>query len=558
MIKSHPLDILQSYRLGSWGATTELQSSDLPRVHIDFKVLKLVDDVLSARVRSVILTGTAGDGKTYLAYKLIDRLGLDRATVLAGQRSGGYDKEGVFIDLDLSAGQLTEERVDHLHAALTAPDRLTLVCANEGKLDELRGRLARSNKMLPTSVLVINLSHRAIVGPEAWPKVLSSTLDGPLWDQAGEPEPDSALFWNRAWLRHPGVAERLRHYLLLPYLLGEPITIRETLSFLAYALGGGLNSAEGRAGAVGTVGPEERLRYHLFNTVFSEPGNFEHGGRAVPSEKLLWWIFRFDPADQASPQTDLRLLIELDKLDATPPDELLWMWQNDLVVRAGEERDTEYRRRLGRFIRYARRWYALASEEGFQAYFPFRHFTRYLEALQSSSEKLQGEVPTLIRGLNLLLSGGAIREDSELRLFYLPPEGTRQRATIYDFKETVYKNDLWVQPDQPDLQDTQSPLAETYLERFPRRLILGYAPFPEVRLPVSLMLYEVLVSAASATEGFPATLWSKERDAVLRFMSALGQRARPHTAHIEFSMLLNFNKELLLKHWASDKKLIIS
>ena len=45
-------------------------------------------------------------------------------------------------------------------------------------------------------------------------------------------------------------------------LLGEPITVRETLSFLAYALGGGLSSE-----SASDLPSHEHLRYRLFNTV---------------------------------------------------------------------------------------------------------------------------------------------------------------------------------------------------------------------------------------------------------------------------------------------------
>ncbi len=72
---------------------------------------------------------------------------------------------------------------------------------------------------------------------------------------------------------------------------------------MSYALGGGMIAERAAA-----LRPADRLRLLLFNTAFSEPEGFEHGGRAVPSEKLPWWMFRFDPAAQASPEVDLEQL----------------------------------------------------------------------------------------------------------------------------------------------------------------------------------------------------------------------------------------------------------
>ncbi|HOQ29134.1 MAG TPA: hypothetical protein PLH36_10370 [Armatimonadota bacterium] len=519
MSQAHPLDVLQSYRVGSCGATTELQRAGAPGIQIDFAVERLVDDVVAGRVRAVILTGTAGDGKTHLALRILDALGLDRDAVTGAQQNSAYCKDGYLIDLDLSAGSLTPERVERLHASLASPDRLTLVCANEGKLAELQGALGRAGRSLPSAALCINLSRRAIASPDGWAKVLSGVLDGEFWGGSDGLAPGSPLSWNRRWLGDPGVAERLRRYLLLPYLLGEPITVRETLSFLAYALGGGLSSE-----SASDLPSHEHLRYRLFNTVFGEPDGHIHGSRSVPNEKLLWWLFRFDPGAQASPGTDLRLLMDLDRLGTVspPPGDLLAMRQNDLVVRESEKSDTSYRERLARFMRYARRWYALASEEGFAAYFPFRHFETFTQALNATVEERVKLLPGLVQGLNRLLSGN--REDShkKLYLYHLAGEGSRSSVCIYNTNDPVKASQLSVVTDLELSQEADGP-ADAYLERFPRRLYLVYDPQPEVRLPISLLLYEVLQSAAGSEGAFPATLWRKERDTVTRFMGALGQ-----------------------------------
>lgn len=549
MTSSHPLDVLLGYRLGSRQATTELRSPGVG-IAIEFQVFKLIDAIKAQPGQAVILTGTAGDGKTYLAYRLIDSLDLDQYDVLAAQASGGYDRDGVFIDLDLSAGALSAERVERLRRALAEPGRLTLVCANEGKLADLEERLRdRFGAGMPERVLRVNLSRRALVNETAWGNVLKGVLAGAIWQTPFDE--DSPLAWNRARLADSGVAGRLRRYLLLPYLLGEPITVREMLSFLAYALGGALDSARAAALPAG-----ERARYLLFNTIFSEPDGYEHGGRAAPAEKLLWWLFRFDPAAQASPETDLKLLVDLTALD--PPQELLRMWCDDLVVREGEQGDVAYRQRLNRFMRYARRWYALADDVGHAAYFPFRHFDSYLDALSAPADALDEQVPPLLQGLNLLLSGGQVGEDFQLKLFYLPADGARQTGAIYSTGAgmDVLQDDLFLETDQT--LDTTDAAGDAYLERMPRRLYLCYRPRPDIRLPISLALYEVLLSAASPTGGFPATLWARERDAVLRFMNALNRVVRPRGPVSQFTIQLGETSQLKFTHHSRNNKIDVS
>jgi len=517
----HPLEILQGYRLGGHRATVELQKAGAPGVHIDFDVLKLVDDVQAGKVKAVVLTGTAGDGKTYLAYHVIDALGLDRAAVAAAQAEGGYDRDGVYIDLDLSAGPLTADRVQRLHQVLSAPDRLALVCANEGKLSELEERFRASGLDFPQAPLRVNLSRRSLVSPEAWTKVLHGVLDAAFWAEADLPATD-LLARNRTALQDTQVAECVRRYLLLPYLLGEPITVREVLSFLAYVLTGGLTQRQAAEVSGDGIRP---LPHLLFNALFSEPDGYVHGDRAVPAEKLLWWIFRFDPGATASPQTDLQLLTRLDQLGAEPPCELLQYWRSEMVVRPEEDSDTKYRERVARFMRYARRWYALFSETGHRAYFPFRYFDQYVDDLLTQSEDLDEQIPPLIKGLNLLLSGGQVDSMTKLHLYHTSDLGIAQRSVIYS-TSPVWLDDFRL---TSDLTSAGAD-GDAYLERHPRRLYLCYPagaePDAQIRLPVSLLLYEVLMGATSPEGGFPATLWTKERHTVARFLGALNRQVK--------------------------------
>jgi hypothetical protein len=277
----------------------------------------------------------------------------------------------------------------------------------------------------------------------------------------------------------------------------------------------------------------------------------------MPSEKLLWWIYRFDPADQASPQMDLRLLVELDKLDVAPPPELVQIWRNELLFLDSDRGESPYRSRLERYMRYARRWYSLASKDGLNAYFPFRHFSKFLEALSSTGDQLQEQIKPILRGLNMLLSGGNVDENMELMIYYLKPEGARQRAAIYTTNVVVDITDLMLQPDNV-IENYGPGNGKNYLERMPRRLYLTYADQPDVRLPISLMLYEVLMSAGSPEGGFPATLWAKERDTVARFMNRLNQAVEQQKSNIEVSIVRGEEDILQLRHQPAHARLKVS
>ena len=548
----HPREVLQGYRLGGHRATVELQKSEEPGIHIDFQVLRLVADIRVGESQAIVLTGTAGDGKTYLAYHIVDALGLDPATVNAVQSRGGYDQDGIYIDLDLSAGVLTDERVGRLYQALSTPARLTLVCANEGKLSELEDRFCKADWKIPQTAVRINLSHRALASRDAWQKILVGVLEAPFWEKV-DLFPESAMARNRAWLQDPSVGESVRRYLLLPYLLGEPITVREVLSFLAYVLMGDLTLADADREQ---DSQKHRLPYLLFNTLFSEPGGYVHGGRAAPGERLLWWMFRFDPGATAHPEADLKLLTQLDQLELEPPEELADYWRSELVTRSGETSDTRYRQRVSTYMRFARRWYALFTAEGQDAYFPFRYYDQYVEALSMPPDELDDQIGMLIRGLNLLLSGGRVEDEFNLYPYHMAGLGVRHQSVIYS--DTRVPHSRFQLASDLILGDSSQ---DVYLERHPRRLYLCYPVDTEgaeqIRLPISLQLYEVLKGIASPSGGFPATLWAKERHSVTRFVGALCQHI-PETRVAQFRVVSDGGEEFSLVHDPKSKRVQVT
>jgi len=293
----------------------------------------------------------------------------------------------------------------------------------------------------------------------------------------------------------------------------------------------------------------------VFNTLFSEPDGYIHGGRGLPGEKLLMWMFRFDPGVAANPEADLRLLTQLDQLDPRPPDELLDYWHTELVIQPGERSDTGYRQRTSVFMRYARRWYALFSKKGHNAYFPFRYFGDYVEALSLPAEDLEERVTVLVKGLNLLLSGGRVDDEFNLNLYHTSDLATSDQSVIYSNTQVSY-DDFSLTSDLPEDDETNA-----YLERHPRRLYLGYPanaePEAQIHLPVSLLLHEVLMGAASPESGFPATLWTKERYVVARFMGALNRKVKK-TPVAQFVISIDQDNELKLAHNAKKQSVKVT
>lgn len=86
----------------------------------------------------VVLTGDAGHGKTHLCYQLLVELGMsrDEAQLAIRTRSDGstdisQTKSGRSVRIVKDLSEFTSDADALLTAAMTAGDRVTVVCANE-------------------------------------------------------------------------------------------------------------------------------------------------------------------------------------------------------------------------------------------------------------------------------------------------------------------------------------------------------------------------------------------------------------------------------------------
>jgi hypothetical protein len=180
-----------------------------------------------------------------------------------------------------------------------------------------------------------------------------------------------------------------------------------------------------------------------------------------------------------------------------------------------------------------------------------------MKSLSLSPEELSTQVDSILGGLNRLLSNNQVETNYELKLFYLTADGNRQRYSIYlDNAKDLDSSQFELITDF-DLEGTDTNHASTYLEKLPRRLYLRYLSQPQIRLPISLLLYETLQSASGPSGTYTATLWAKERDTVLRFLGALSQAVHLSGPRADFKVL-NSDAEIKLTYIKNRKQLSIS
>lgn len=293
--------------------------------------------VRDPETRLVVLTGDAGHGKTHLCRVALESaLGVEAAEAQGllrergdgAQEVGRVDNRALFVIKDLS--ELKQSAAPRLEDAVASEDRVTLVCANEGKLREvvaerserlsvLRETLEETQRSgrvaIREGIVVIDLNYQSITagGEKSFlTGILNQwALDGRRWSvcsrcNAWEVCP---ILSNRSQLsgEDDGVAgtnrrEGLSLLLRVAEQSGTSITIREALILVAFALTGGTSCEEVQKDP-GATRADFRARTY-YQVLFDPP--LKKDQRA--SLPLLKALARLDPGRNAIRSVDEALV----------------------------------------------------------------------------------------------------------------------------------------------------------------------------------------------------------------------------------------------------------
>jgi len=215
------------------------------------------------RPPSIILTGNAGDGKTYLCRQIIESFTGQPVADWSDHTDWPIEREGLTLRVvkDLSemgsavgAAVLRDLAVE---LAKERPETAFLIAANEGRLRDLLGRdglselrqqveaqLVRGPDVDDSMLIVLNL-NRVTTSSYVLPTLRWLTDDAHWRDCAGCPALAACpIHFNRDRLADAAIAERFRLLYLILEHLDIHATIRDMLIHLAYTLTGGLTCGE--------------------------------------------------------------------------------------------------------------------------------------------------------------------------------------------------------------------------------------------------------------------------------------------------------------------------
>lgn len=211
---------------------------------------------------SIILTGNAGDGKTYLCRQIVSAFTGQPVTEWADHLDWSIARNGVMLRVVKDLSEMTEEAgvrvLRDLDASWQAeqPREVFLIAANEGRLrailqrerleelfQEIDCQLREGPALDHERLVVLNLNQ--VTTSTYVPAALSWFTDPARWKACtGCIARDVCpIRFNAARLANPHVVGRLQRLYQILEHLGIHVTIRDMLIHLAYTTTGGLDCA---------------------------------------------------------------------------------------------------------------------------------------------------------------------------------------------------------------------------------------------------------------------------------------------------------------------------
>ncbi len=235
---------------------------------------------------SIILTGNAGDGKTYLCRQLIEMFAEQTVTDWTGHTDWRIERGGVTMRVVKDLSEVSEDSGGEILRELSGnlksddPRSVFLIAANEGRLRsvleknglrDLNYQIDRQLRQGPDTengrLIVFNLNK--VTTSTYIPQVLKWITDPAHWGgcQGCAVFEGCPIRFNADRLAQEHVAERLTLLYRALEHLGVHVTIRDMLIHLAYTVTGGLTCDEV---AEALLEPKHELHYELHKHVYYE------------------------------------------------------------------------------------------------------------------------------------------------------------------------------------------------------------------------------------------------------------------------------------------------
>ena len=474
----------------------------------------------SARPPSVILTGNAGDGKTYLSRQVIDTFSQNGFVGWSDNTDWSINRGDLTLRVikDLSELDLNEgtRKLIQLAESLEEVSSKTvfLIAANEGRLRKLLMHDALSrvrhevNRQLEggapeNALIVINLNETTT--SSYVPQALAWLTDEANWPDFGDDPAHCPIHFNVLKMRSPFVQERIQLLYRILEHLGVHLTIRDMLIHLAFTVTGGRTREDYR-----DMPPEEAKAYIYYNNLLGLSASPVFRQRCAAIHHLTklslgdYSGFELDNFIINGHEQDHAFHSEHQGLFSPAPDLAGRRFQQDRdAYLFGNTPQDGTRHPFLEWLPHCRRKLFLEwPRVGFtEKLFLFATTAEYLGLLEDPDPpKLDRYLRELVLGLNRAFSGLFLTDDETLYL-------TTQYAHSEGATMPIVRLQL---PVKNGLELDVMPLASETVDRDRKQLTLTVYPPRRIKdaeptaWPIDLMLFEYLLRRARG--GTPSVL----------------------------------------------------
>lgn len=506
-------------------------------LHLNTKIEKYIKTRFQqGHLPSIILTGNAGDGKTYLCRRIIEKFSGQTFQDWGDQPeqtiSGVNQNLRVIKDLSEVGEEQGINILQGLNTTFLQEDNSSafLIAANEGRLralisktslsilsEEINKQLNEGPDLANSYLIVLNLNR--VTTSSYLQETLEWTTEPSKWIAChGCPAFDSCpIRFNASRLVDLEIIKRLKTLYQVLEHLNIHVTIRDMLIHLAYTVTGGLNCQKVIKSYQKFYWDGYKYVYYenIWGTQASETFRrkvvvMSHLQQLNPGEQSIFEIDNFivnDHPEGSSENEAYQGLFGQSSVDLNKnrfiQDRNNYLKGSDNPHKAGEESS------LLSWMPHCRRKLFFEIGRSDQAYrlIPLLFFTRYLELLDGKKNALEIAKKEMVLGLNRAFSRLYLTDASSLFVPSRYTNSVEQPVPIVRAKIPTDHIDLTV----IDLT------AEAYDDDL-RRLILIIPPPPkisseDVKFTIDLMIFEYLVRLA---QGGTYNILSKECELAIR------------------------------------------
>lgn len=551
--------------------------------------------ILGGGYSLVIITGNAGDGKTAFIQKLEDGIRGHVLTTAYEQLASGngthffYNGREYLTNYDGSQDEGLVNNDEVLKAFFMPyagdkpimPSSVTRVIAiNEGRLvDFLQSQrdifphlyrqvrdFFERNQLAEDQILIVNLNLRSVIADDdqntsIFDQMIDRLTAPGFWDKCKGCDISDRCYakFNADSMNDPNYGPQIRQRIKILFQIAHfrqrlHITIRDLRSALAYLL----FSTDGCDGIHQLLNDPSGFTDYLSRFFYNAGFDFEQPVRSS-SDRLVRLISQVDPGQVSNPKLDAHIaFLPPGEISLMPPfdsrndyDRLLLETLYKTIQDIGQNRDTDQaddqqvRQSLSRSRYYhaalRRKIYFERVDEHWLEMLPYSQFTAFLGLMtQSETVKMTLARDDLVHAISL---SEGIHDDILGKEYLCLKTNQEPKATVKSFRR--------FHKDHFSCSTRSIGGLSRFLEYVPAVLVLEYHPGENIRMEISLDLYEMLYRIRN---GYTPSL-NELRGSFINLLIFKRQLASTHYDEV---LLTENEKSYFRIYKLPDKKVILT